>query len=34
MRQLHAVLLQALLSFVFNTGVLALSINILAGLIS
>jgi len=28
------VLLQALLSFVFNTGVLALSINILAGLIS
>ncbi|MFN3304903.1 MAG: DUF1345 domain-containing protein [Roseateles sp.] len=28
------VLLQSLLSFVFNTGVLALSINILAGLIS
>ncbi|HEY0953714.1 MAG TPA: DUF1345 domain-containing protein [Roseateles sp.] len=28
------VLLQALLSFVFNTGVLALSINILAGLVS
>lgn len=28
------VLLQALLAFVFNTGVLALSINILAGLIS
>lgn len=28
------VLLQALLSFVFNTGVLAMSINILAGLVS
>ena len=33
-RMRRLVLMQALLSFVFNTGVLALAINILAGLIS